>query len=80
MLDIKSGSIQQVPFWGQNVELKTKRLINQSNLFLIIILCMSLFSSCVENSENLPLKFNNHSESIETATGVTLNFSGFRKI
>ena len=24
MLDIKSGSIQQVPFWGQNVELKTR--------------------------------------------------------
>ena len=40
---------------------------------------MSLFSSCVENSENLPLKFNNHSESIETATGVTLNFSDLGK-
>ena len=24
MLDIKSGSTQQVPFWGQNVELKTR--------------------------------------------------------
>ena len=24
MLDIKSGSSQQVPFWGQNVELKTR--------------------------------------------------------
>ena len=40
---------------------------------------MSLFSSCVENSENLSLKFNNHSESIETATGVTLNFSDLGK-
>ena len=54
-------------------------MINQSNLFLIIILCWSLFSSCIENSENLPLKFNNHSESIETATGVTLNFSDLGK-
>ena len=24
MLDIKSNSSQQVPFWGQNVELKTR--------------------------------------------------------
>ena len=24
MLDVKSGSSQQVPFWGQNVGLKTR--------------------------------------------------------
>ena len=53
-------------------------MINQSSLLLIII-CWSLCWSCVENSENLPLELNNHSQSIETAMGVTLNFSDLGK-
>jgi len=47
-------------------------LINQSFLFLIIF---SLGISCVENAKNSQLEFTNNSAAIETATGVTLNFS-----
>ena len=54
-------------------------MINQSSLFIIFILCWSLFCSCVESSKNLPLEFKNHTESLETATGVTLNFSDLGK-
>lgn len=54
-------------------------MTNQSFSFLIAILCCNILSSCFDNSENLPIKFNNNSESIETATGVTLNFSDLGK-
>ena len=77
MLDIKSNSSQQVPFWGQKVELKTR--IENSICIELCLALSGILISCVEDNKINSLKYsNNEFQSLETSIGVTLNFSDLK--